>query len=83
MTKERARHKGTIVRIYVDEGGSVLTDMLKQGAGTSLFTFELSSTHAARDTVLRLLEMALVHGLPTVITETDREILHVQVARFV
>ncbi len=82
------RHGGSIVRLYIDETGTVMVGMMKPAPqdplGTSLFTFELS-----RETLgdfleihLQLLQTALVHSLPTVITEVERKITHVEINRF-
>lgn len=78
------RHSGTIVRLYADDMGTVLVHMMKQGQGTSLFTFELPRATQGNDpsVLLDLLKMALIHALPTVITEHNRKITHVELNRF-
>lgn len=78
------RHSGTIVRLYADEGGTILVDMLKAGHGTTLFTFELprSNPGGTVDIQLQFLQTAMVHGLHTVLTETNRRITHVEINRF-
>ncbi|MEO1268423.1 MAG: hypothetical protein AAFX99_10005 [Myxococcota bacterium] len=78
------RHSGTIVRLYADDAGTVLVHMMKQGQGTSLFTFELPRADPDKDleVLLDLLKLALVHALPTVITEHNRQITHVELNRF-
>ncbi len=76
------RHKGTIVRLYADQTGTVMVDMMKQGLGTSLFTFEVSTEATNGHTMLHFLELALIHNLVCVLSDKERKIQHVEIARF-
>lgn len=77
------RHKGNIVRLYADNTGQVLADLMKHGTGTMVFTFEVPEPQSpGRAQLTRFLELALVHALPCIITESDRMISHVELTRF-
>jgi hypothetical protein len=77
------RHKGNIVRLYADDSGQFLADLLKHGTGTTVFTFEVPGPGSrGREQLTRFLELALVHALPCIITESNRMISHVELTRF-